>query len=155
MVNSYRVTCFFMKMHFTCLYNLRHYVCGHYNSALLSSPHKINCCHIPPLLAFYRWCKITYRKPNKIWDIMLQEKTARLMYAKNREKILQQVRDSNSRFFIVNFYKNGDVKITNSKNQDASAEFGFNVPHLLMRETLDIEFNKSLTNYLVLGRNLE
>ena len=86
---------------------------------------------------------------------MLQEKTARLMYAKNREKIIQQVRDSKSRFFIVNFYKNGDVKITNSKNQGASAEFGFNVPHLLMRETLDIEFSESLTNYLVLGRNLE
>jgi hypothetical protein len=86
---------------------------------------------------------------------MLQEKTARLMYAKNREKIIQQVRYSKSRLFIVNFYENGNVKITNSKNQDASAEFGFNVPYLLMRETLDIEFNKALTNYLVLDRNLK
>ena len=55
--------------------------------------------------------------------------------------------------FVVNFYKNSDMKI--SADKDDRTEFYFNVPNLLMRETLDAEFNKSLTNYLTYGKNHE
>ncbi len=84
--------------------------------------------------------------------MMLPEKMARQMYAKNRERIIQHVQN-NRGSFVVNFYKNSDMKI--SADKDDRTEFYFNVPNLLMRETLDAEFNKSLTNYLTYGKNHE
>ncbi len=82
---------------------------------------------------------------------MIQEKMVRQMYAKNRDKIVQKVRDARRGYFIVNFYNNCDVKII--ENQDNKAEFSFTVPSAL--ELLDIEFNKALSNYLVYGKNRE
>jgi hypothetical protein len=80
---------------------------------------------------------------------MINEKTARLMYAKNRVKITQHKRGS----FIVNFYKNYDVRI--SAGTDDKAEFGFNIPRVLASEFLDVEFNKALHDYLTYGKNHE
>lgn len=74
------------------------------------------------------------------------------MYVKNREKIIEQVRGKYG-FFVVNFYANSDVQII--EDQDTRAELYFDVPYLLMRETLDVEFNKSLNAYLILGKNRE
>jgi len=79
---------------------------------------------------------------------MLQEKTARLMYAKNREKIIQHARNARRGYFIVNFYNNNDVKI--SAEKDDKAEFSFLIPSAL--ETLDMEFNKALTEYRTYGK---
>jgi hypothetical protein len=79
--------------------------------------------------------------------MMLQEKTARMMYAKNRQRIVHHKRG----FFVVNFYNNCDVLM--KENQDEKAEFTFNVPRVL--DTLDAEFTKTLTNYLVYGKNHE
>jgi hypothetical protein len=79
--------------------------------------------------------------------MMLQEKTARMMYAKNRQSILRHKRG----FLVVNFYNNCDVLM--KENKDDKAEFTFNVPRVL--DTLDAEFSKSLTNYLVYGKNHE
>jgi len=84
-------------------------------------------------------------------DIMLQEKTARLMYAKNREKIIQHARNARRGHFIVNFYNNNDVKISSEK--DDKAEFSFPIPSAL--ETLDAEFNTALRDYLTYGKNRE
>jgi hypothetical protein len=82
-------------------------------------------------------------------DTMLQEKTARLMYAKNREKIIQHARNARRGYFIVNFYNNNnDVKISSEK--DDKAEFSFLIPSAL--ETLDAEFNKALTDYHTYGK---
>ncbi len=81
---------------------------------------------------------------------MLSEKMARQMYAKNREKIIQHVRNARRGYFIVNFYNNGDVKISSEK--DEKAEFSFLIPRAL--EFLDVEFNKSLTDYLTYGKKL-
>ena len=82
---------------------------------------------------------------------MLPEKTAREMYAKNREKIIQHVRNNRGQF-IVNFYKNGEVKIisANSETQDDKAEFSFKLKHhpSMMHQLLDAEFNKALHDYL-------
>lgn len=85
-------------------------------------------------------------------DTMLSEKRIREMYVKNRERIIEQVRGKHG-FFVVNFYANSDVRIIG--DQDTRAEFYFDVPHLLMRETLDVEFNKSLNDYLIFGKNRE
>jgi hypothetical protein len=82
-------------------------------------------------------------------DLMIPEKMARMMYAKNREKIVQHKRG----FIIVNFYNNYDVKI--KENTDDVAEFYFRVPRESMHETLDAEFNKALTDYLTYGKNRE
>jgi macrodomain Ter protein organizer (MatP/YcbG family) len=86
---------------------------------------------------------------------MLMEKTAREMYAKNREKIIQHVRN-NRGHFIVNFYKNGEVKIINadSETQDDKVEFSFKLKHhpSMMHQLLDAEFNKALQNYLPSSR---
>ena len=60
---------------------------------------------------------------------MIQEKMARQMYAKNREKIVPKVRDARRGYFIVNFYNNCDVKII--ENQDNKAEFSSTVPSAL------------------------
>ena len=79
---------------------------------------------------------------------MLQEKTARMMYAKSREKIIQHARNARRGHFIVNFYNNYDVKISSEK--DDKAEFGFIIPPAL--ETLDAEFNKALTDYRTYGK---
>ena len=78
-------------------------------------------------------------------DIMLQEKTARKMYVKNREKMIQHDR----RFYIVNFYNNQDVKINDQV--DKRAEFYFYIPYAL--EILDSKFTEALTNYLICGKN--
>ncbi|MCO5381094.1 MAG: hypothetical protein NHB15_02325 [Methanosarcina barkeri] len=43
---------------------------------------------------------------------MIMEKTAREMYAKNREKIMQKARGSNSGFFGVGFYNNFNVLLS-------------------------------------------
>jgi len=83
-----------------------------------------------------------------ISDIMISEKTARMMYLKNREKIIQHKRGS----FIANFYNNCDVKIINSELQDDKAEFGFKLPHTLTHETLNAMFAEALTNYLKYGK---
>jgi len=80
-------------------------------------------------------------------DLMILEKMARMMYAKNREKIVQHKRG----FIVVNFYKNCDVKI--KENTDEVAEFYFRVPRESMHETLDAEFNKALSDYLTYGKN--
>jgi hypothetical protein len=80
---------------------------------------------------------------------MLQEKTARMMYAKSREKIIQHARNARRGHFIVNFYDNYDVKISSEK--DDKAEFGFPIPAAL--ETLDAEFNKALADYRTYGKN--
>jgi hypothetical protein len=82
---------------------------------------------------------------------MLNEKTARLMYAKNRERIIQHARNARRGYFIVNFYKNGDVKISSDK--DVKAEFRFVIPSAL--EFLDSEFSKSLNDYLTYGKDHE
>jgi hypothetical protein len=79
---------------------------------------------------------------------MLQEKTARMMYAKSREKIIQHARNARRGYFIVNFYNNYDVKISSEK--DDKAEFGFLIPPAL--ETLDAEFNKALNDYRTYGK---
>jgi hypothetical protein len=76
---------------------------------------------------------------------MLQEKMARKMYIKNREKILQH----NHKLYIVNFYSNYDVKITD--HIDKKAEFYFYIPYAL--EILDSKFTEALTNYLTCGKN--
>jgi hypothetical protein len=83
-----------------------------------------------------------------ISDTMIPEKTARLMYAKNREKIIQHARNARRGYFIVNFYNNNDVKISSEK--DDKAEFSFTIPSAL--ETLDAEFNKALTEYRTYGK---
>jgi hypothetical protein len=80
-------------------------------------------------------------------DMMLQEKTARMMYSKNRQRIVHHKLG----FFVVNFYNNCNVLM--KENKDDNAEFTFIVPHVL--DTLNAEFNKSLTNYLVYGKNHE
>lgn len=82
---------------------------------------------------------------------MLNEKTARLMYAKNRERIIQHARNARRGYFIVIFYKNGDVKISSEK--DVKAEFSFVIPSAL--EFLDSEFSKSLNDYLTYGKGRE
>jgi len=51
--------------------------------------------------------------------------------------------------FIVNFYNNNDVKISSEK--DDKVEFSFLIPSAL--ETLDMEFNKALTEYRTYGPN--
>jgi hypothetical protein len=81
-------------------------------------------------------------------DTMIQEKMARQMYAKNREKIIQHARNARRGLFIVNFYNNNDVKISSEK--DDKAEFSFLIPSAL--ETLDMEFNKALTEYRTYGK---
>jgi hypothetical protein len=82
---------------------------------------------------------------------MLPEKTAREMYAKNREKIIQHVRNNRGQF-TVNFYKNGEVKIisADSETQDDKVEFRFKLKHhpSMMHQLLDAEFNKALHDYL-------
>ena len=82
---------------------------------------------------------------------MLSEKTAREMYSKNREKIIQHVRNNHGNF-VVKFCKSGEVKIinTNSEIQDNKAEFSFKLHHnaLIKHLILDAEFNKALLNYL-------
>jgi hypothetical protein len=87
--------------------------------------------------------------PDRKSTEMIQEKMARQMYAKNREKIIKTVRDAGRGYFIVNFYNNCNVQII--ENQDSKAEFSLTVPSAL--ETLDVEFNKALSNYLVYGKN--
>jgi hypothetical protein len=82
---------------------------------------------------------------------MIPEKTARLMYAKNKERIIRTARDARRGYFIVNFYKNNDVKII--ENQDDKAEFSFIIPSAL--EFLDFEFSKSLSYYLTHGKQQE
>ncbi len=86
---------------------------------------------------------------------MLTEKTAREMYAKNREKIIQHIRN-NRGYFIVNFYKNGEVRIISagSEIQDNKAEFSFKLKHhpSMMHQLLDAEFNKALHDYLPSSR---
>jgi hypothetical protein len=57
---------------------------------------------------------------------MIQEKTARIIYAKNHEKIIQHARNARLGHFIVNFYNNNDVKISSEK--DDEAEFNFTIP---------------------------
>jgi hypothetical protein len=83
-----------------------------------------------------------------ISDIMIQEKTARMMYAKHREQIIQHARNARRGLFIVKFYNNNDVKISSEK--DDKAEFSFLIPSAL--ETLDMEFNKALTEYRTYGK---
>jgi len=80
---------------------------------------------------------------------MIQEKMARMMYAKNRVKIVQHKRG----FIVVNFYNNCDVKI--NEYNDAKAEFYFNIPRVYAPETLDAEFNIALHDYLTYGKNQE
>jgi hypothetical protein len=82
-------------------------------------------------------------------DIMLPEKMARQMYAKNREKIIQHARNARRGYFIVNFYNNFDVKISFEK--DDKSEFNFLIPSAL--EFIDVEFNKALTDYLTYRKN--
>jgi hypothetical protein len=82
---------------------------------------------------------------------MIQEKTARMMYAKSKEKIIQRARNAKRGYFIVNFYNNCDVKISSEK--DDKAEFYFLIPPAL--EFLDSEFSKSLNDYLTHGKNRE
>ena len=60
---------------------------------------------------------------------MIQEKTARMIYAKNREKIIQHARNAQRGNFIVNFYNNNDVKISSEK--DVKAEFSFIIPSVM------------------------
>ena len=79
-------------------------------------------------------------------DTMIQEKMARMMYAKNRVKIVQHKRG----FIVVNLYNICDVKINEYK--DAKAEFYFNIPRVFAPETLDAEFNKALTDYRTYGK---
>lgn len=76
---------------------------------------------------------------------MLQEKAARKMYTKNREKMIQH----NRRFYVVNFYNNQDVKIND--HVDKKAEFYFYIPYEL--EILDSKFTEALTNYLTCKKN--
>jgi hypothetical protein len=85
-----------------------------------------------------------------ISDIMIQEKTARVLYAKHREKIIQHARNAQRGNFIVNFYNNNDVKISFEK--DDKAEFSFTIPSEL--ETLDVKFNKALTEYRTYGKTI-
>ena len=94
-----------------------------------------------------KWRKRLIRSPT-ISDIMIQEKTARMIYAKNREKIIQHARNARRGHFIVNFYNNNDVKI--SSERDDKAEFSFTIPSAL--ETIDMEFNKALTEYRTYGK---
>jgi hypothetical protein len=80
---------------------------------------------------------------------MLSEKIIRQVYAKNREKIVQYVRNSKIHgFFIVNFYKNGDVKI--GIDNDDKAEFCFKIHNneLVVHRYVDTEFNRALVDYL-------
>ena len=70
------------------------------------------------------------------------------MYTKNREKIIQHALNARRGHFIVNFYNNNDVKISSDK--DDKAEFSFIIPSAL--ETLDMEFNKALTEYRTYGK---
>jgi hypothetical protein len=80
---------------------------------------------------------------------MLSEKIIRQIYAKNREKIVQHVRNSKIHgFFIVNFYKNGDVKI--SADNDDKAEFCFKINNneFVVHRYVDAEFNRALVDYL-------
>lgn len=80
---------------------------------------------------------------------MLPEKTARMMYVKNREKIIRHKRGS----FIANFYTNFDVLIKDYT--DSKAEFVFNIPRVLAPETLDVAFSEALAGYLKYGKNHE
>jgi len=94
------------------------------------------------------------KKPNKPvapvkWYMMLPEKTARMMYVKNREKIIRHKRGS----FIANFYTNFDVLIKDYT--DSKAEFVFNIPRVLAPETLDVAFSEALAGYLKYGKNHE
>ena len=82
---------------------------------------------------------------------MIPEKIARQMYAKNREKIIQHIRN-NRGYFIVNFYQNGEVKILDADSEihDGKVEFSFRLKHhpSMMHQFLDMEFNKALLDYL-------
>jgi hypothetical protein len=86
-----------------------------------------------------------------ILSSVLPEKTARQMYAKNREKIIQHVRN-NRGYFKINFYKNGEIKIidANSEIQDEKVEFSFKLKHhpSMMHQILDAEFNRALDDYI-------
>ena len=80
---------------------------------------------------------------------MLSEKIIRQMYAKNREKIVQRVRNSKFYgFFIVTFYKNGDANI--SADKDDKAEFCFKIHNneFIVHRYVDAEFNRALVDYL-------
>lgn len=90
---------------------------------------------------------------------MITEKTAREMYAKNREKIMQKARSSNSGFFGVGFYNNFSVLLSEKSTRpgiqwDNNPEFHFQVPckRLLNYRYLDELFTEALDNYLLTGK---
>jgi hypothetical protein len=90
---------------------------------------------------------------------MIMEKTAREMYTKNREKIMQKARSSNSGFFGVGFYNNGSVLLSEKSAKpgiqwDNNPEFHFQVPcnRLLNYRYLDELFTEALDNYLFTGK---
>lgn len=90
---------------------------------------------------------------------MITEKTAREMYAKNREKIMQKARSSNSGFFGVGFYNNFSVLLSEKSTKpgiqwDNKPEFHFQVPckRLLNYRYLDELFTEALDNYLLTGK---
>jgi hypothetical protein len=90
---------------------------------------------------------------------MIMEKTAREMYAKNREKIMQKARGSNSGFFGVGFYNNFSVLFSEKSTKpgiqwDNNPEFHFQVPfkRLLNYRYLDELFTEALDNYLLTGK---
>ena len=90
---------------------------------------------------------------------MIMEKTAREMYAKNREKIMQKARNSNRGFFGVGFYNNGSVSLSTTSTKpeiyfNDNPEFHIQVPcnRLLNYRYLDELFTEALNNYLVTGR---
>ncbi len=72
------------------------------------------------------------------------------MYTKNREKIVQHIWTEHS-FFVVNFYVNSDVKITD--HRDLKGEFYFNIPRMLAPEILDAVFMEALNSYLTYWKN--
>ncbi len=90
---------------------------------------------------------------------MIMEKTAREMYAKNREKIMQKARNSNRGFFGVGFYNNGSVSLSTTSTKpeiyfNDNPEFYIQVPcsRLLNYRYLDELFTEALNNYLVTGK---
>ena len=90
---------------------------------------------------------------------MLIEKTAREMYAKNRETIMRKARSSKRGFFGVGFYNNVSVSLSTTSiksgiHWDNNPEFHIQVPcnRLLNYRYLDELFTEALNNYLVTGK---
>jgi hypothetical protein len=80
---------------------------------------------------------------------MLSERRIRQMYAKNREKIVHYIKNSkNGGCFTVNFYENGNVKISTEKDDEAELFFIIQKNGFIVHSYVDMEFSRTLVDYL-------